>query len=69
MSDVNFVTIRSYKDPIIADIMVATLHNAGIDTMVTNESQTMLPLENVEIKVKETDVDQALEIIEEQEAL
>ena len=69
MSDVNFVTIRSYKDPIIADIMVATLHNAGIDTMVSNESQTMLPLENVEIKVKETDVDQALEIIEEQEAL
>jgi len=69
MNDVNFVTIRSYKDPIIADIMVATLHNAGIDTMVTNESQTMLPLENIEIKVKETDVDQALEIIEEQEAL
>ncbi|HLO55697.1 MAG TPA: DUF2007 domain-containing protein [Saprospiraceae bacterium] len=69
MNDENFVTIRSYKDPIIADIMVATLHNAGIETFTTNESQTLLPLENVEIKVKQSDVDQALEIIEEQEAL
>ena len=69
MNDENFVTIRSYKDPSIADIMVATLHNAGIETFTTNESQTLLPLENVEIKVKQSDVDQALEIIEEQEAL
>jgi Putative prokaryotic signal transducing protein len=69
MNDENLVTIRTYKDHIVADIMVATLHNAGIDTFVTNESQTMLPLENVEIKVKESDVEQALEIIEEQEAL
>ncbi len=68
MNDENFVTIRTYKDHIVADIMVATLHNAGIKTFVTNESQTMLPLENVEIMVMESDVQQALEIIEKQEA-
>lgn len=69
MNDENFVTIRSYHDHIIADIMLASLHSAGIETFVTDESQTMLPIENVEIKVKPADVDQALEIIEEQEAL
>ncbi|HMR87058.1 MAG TPA: DUF2007 domain-containing protein [Saprospiraceae bacterium] len=69
MNDENFVTIRSYKDHIVADIMVATLHNAGIETFTTNESQTMLPLENVEIKVKQSDVEQALAIIEEQEGI
>ncbi len=68
MKDENFVTVRTYKDHIIADIMVATLHNAGIETFVTNESQTLLPLENVEIKVMESDAERAIEIIEQQEA-
>ncbi|MBK9736246.1 MAG: DUF2007 domain-containing protein [Saprospiraceae bacterium] len=67
MSQGNFVTIRSYHDHIIAEIIIAALHAAGIETFRLDESHTMLPTENVEIKVLESDVDAALEIIEKEE--
>jgi len=68
-SNENFVTIRSYHDHILADIVMAALHNAGIETFTLDENRGILPFENVDIKVHQNDVAAALEIIENQESL
>ncbi len=69
MNTDKFVTIRTYHDHIIGELMIAALHSAGIETFRFDESHSMLPTENIEIKVMEADVDAALEIIEAQELL
>jgi hypothetical protein len=69
MSNENFVTIRNYTDHIVAEIMISALHQAGIETFALSDSHSMFPSEKVEIKVKESDVDTALEVIELQESL
>ncbi|MBK7809578.1 MAG: hypothetical protein KA270_12775 [Saprospiraceae bacterium] len=67
MNTDNFVTIRTYHDHIVGELMISVLHNAGIRVFRFEEMHSMLPTENVEIKVHESDVDAALEIIEAQE--
>ncbi|MBC7884356.1 MAG: DUF2007 domain-containing protein [Saprospiraceae bacterium] len=69
MSLDNYVTIRTYHDHILADIIMAALHDAGIHIFRMDDSLTVLPHEMVEIKVHESDVEAALEIIEYQEGL
>ncbi|MFZ1749326.1 MAG: hypothetical protein WAU01_04010 [Saprospiraceae bacterium] len=69
METQDFITIRNYHDHIIGEIMLAALHNAGIKTFRFEESRSMLPTENIEIKVHQSDVEVALEIIEAQEQL
>ncbi len=69
MNTENFVTIRTYHDHIIGDLMINALETAGIRVFKFEESHSMLPTENVEIKVHKEDVDMALEIIEEKEGL
>jgi len=64
-----FVTIRNYHDHILGEIIIAALHDAGIQTFKFEESHSMLPTENIEIKVHERDVEAALEIIEKKELL
>lgn len=67
MNSENYVTIRKYQDVIMADLIVAALHNAGVQVFRLDETHTSLPGDNVEIRVMEKDVDRALEIIEGQE--
>jgi hypothetical protein len=67
MADNNYITVRKYHDHIVADIIIAALHNAGIDTFSLRDSHSVLPSENVEIKVLASDVEYALEIIEREE--
>lgn len=70
MNTENFVTIRTYHDHIIAEIMIAALNNAGIKVFGNEDSSIILPTDNIiEIKVHESDTESALEIIEAQEAL
>lgn len=69
MNTENFVTVRTYHDHIIGELMINALETAGIRVFKFEEAHSMLPTENVEIKVHEEDVDFALEIIEEREAL
>jgi len=69
MNEYQFVTVRRYHDPIVAELMMAALHNAGIRTFKLDETSGSLPTGNVEIKVLESDVDYALEVIEYQENL
>jgi len=54
----------------MGEIMIAALSNAGIKTFRFDEINNVIPTEdNIEIKVHESDVEAALEIIESQEAL
>jgi len=70
MQTENYVTIRTYHDHIMGEIMIAALSNAGIKTFRFDEINNVIPTEdNIEIKVHESDVEAALEIIESQEAL
>ncbi|MBL0102246.1 MAG: hypothetical protein IPP49_21225 [Saprospiraceae bacterium] len=62
-------TIRTYHDHILGELMISALHSAGIQVFKFEESHSMLPTENIEIKVPVTEVDAALEIIEAQENL
>lgn len=66
MKSENFKTIRKCADPILADLIVAALHNAGIQVFRLDETHTNLPGDNVEIIVAGEDADRALEIIENQ---
>ncbi len=69
MNTENFVTVRTYHDRIVGELMIAALENAGIRVFKFEESNSVLPPDNIEIKVHEEDVDFALEIIEEKEGL
>jgi hypothetical protein len=71
MSDTKFITVRNYHDPILADIVVNALHAAGIITFPVPENNSGLPtdIQHFEIKVPASEVEEALEIIEEQESL
>jgi len=69
MDEYTFVTIRRYHDPIVAELMMTALHNAGIRTFRLDETSGSLPTGNVEIKVLESDVEYALEVIAHQENL
>lgn len=62
-----YVTIRTYHDHILGELMVAALHEAGIQTFQIEGIRTILPNENFEIKVHEDDVNDALAIIESKE--
>lgn len=63
----NYITIRTYHDHILGELMVAALHEAGIQTFQIEGQRTMLPNENFELKVHEDDVEDALAIIESKE--
>jgi hypothetical protein len=67
MKSENFITVRTYQDAVVADLIVAALHNADIQVFRLDETHTRLPGDNVEIRVLEKDVDKALQIIEAQE--
>lgn len=70
MQTENYVTIRTYHDHIMGEIMIAALSNAGIKTFRFDEINNVIPTEdNIEIKVHESDVEAALEIIEAQEGI
>ena len=70
MNTENYVTVRTYHDHIIGEIMISALNNAGIQTFRFDEINNMIPTENlIEIKVHQSDVDAALEVIEAQESL
>lgn len=65
-----WITVRTYTDPIMAELMVSELHNCGVETHLSNNSNVLIvPGERLELKVKESDVDYAIEIIEEKEGL
>ena len=64
MQTENYVTIRTYHDHIMGEIMIAALSNAGIKIFIFDEINNVIPTEdNIEIKVHESDVEAALEII------
>ena len=70
MQTENYVTIRTYHDHIMGEIMIAALSNAGIKIFRFDEINNVIPTEdNIEIKVHESDVEAALEIIEAQEGI
>ncbi len=65
MNTENFVTVREYKDHIMGDLMMAALKEAGIQAFSITEVNTALPIENeFIIKVHESDLEAALEVIE-----
>ncbi|MBK8052846.1 MAG: DUF2007 domain-containing protein [Saprospiraceae bacterium] len=63
----NYITIRTYHDRIVGELMVTALHEAGIQTFQFEGHRTILPNDIFEIKVHEDDVDDALAIIENKE--
>ena len=64
MQTENYVTIRTYHDHIMGEIMIAALSNAGIKIFIFDDINNVIPTEdNIEIKVHESDVEAALEII------
>jgi len=63
MENPAFVTLTSYSDHIVADITIAALHHAGIETFILKESHSMFPAENTEIKVKESDLEKAQAVL------
>ncbi len=63
----NYITIRTYHDHILGELMVAALHEARIQTFQFEGKRSILPNDSFEIKVHEDDVDDALEIIESKE--
>ncbi len=67
MKSENFITVRTYQDAVVADLIVAALHNADIQVFRLDETNTRLPGDNVEIRVLEKDVNKALQIIKAQE--
>ena len=69
MNTENFVTVRTYHDHIVGELMISALENAGIRVFKFEESNSMLPPDNIEIKVHREDVELALEIIEEKEGI
>lgn len=70
MNTENFVKIREYKDHIIGELMMSALKDAGIQAFKIDEMNTTLPIENeFMIMVHESDVEEALEIIEEREGV
>jgi hypothetical protein len=70
MTTDNYVTVRTYHDHILGEIVISALSNAGIQTFKFDDMNNVITTENhIEIKVHETDVEAALEIIEAQEAL
>jgi hypothetical protein len=70
MNTDNFITVRTYHDNVLGEIILSALNNAGIKTFRFDETHSMIATENsFEIKVHESDVDAALEIIEAQEGL
>lgn len=68
MSQDNFVTVRQYHDPILANMVIAALHAADIETL-SSTGTGVLPTDSYPIKVLESQVDAALEVIENQENL
>lgn len=65
MNTENFVTIRTYHDQIMGDLILAALDNAGINTFPIKDLQNPMPTENhIAIQVHESDVEAALEIVE-----
>jgi hypothetical protein len=65
MNTENFVTIRTYHDQIMGDLILAALDNAGINTFPIKDFQNPIPTENhIAIQVHESDVEAALEIVE-----
>jgi hypothetical protein len=68
MNTENFVKIREYRDHIIGELMMSALKDAGIQAFKIDEMNTTLPIENeFMIMVHESDVEEALEIIEKRE--
>lgn len=63
----NYITIRTYHDHIVGELMVAALHEAGIQTFRFEGHRTILPNDAFEIKVHEDEVEDALAIIESKE--
>lgn len=68
MSHDNFVTIRQYRDPILANMVIAALHAAEIETLSV-DGTGVLPSDSYAVKVLESQVEAALEVIESQENL
>ncbi len=66
MQTENFVSIATYSDHLVAELIIAALENEGIKTYKFGEQHSMLPTEYIEIKVHELDADRAREIIEAQ---
>jgi hypothetical protein len=68
MNTENFVTIRTYHDQIMGELVLAALNQAGIETFPVKDLQNPIPTENhIAIHIHESDVEAALEIIEDQE--
>jgi phosphomannomutase len=68
MNNDNFVTIRRYHDSILANLVAAALHDAGIETLQLSNG-SVLPTDEHEITVRSEDAEAAIEIIEQQENL
>jgi transketolase C-terminal domain/subunit len=66
MNNKHQVTVRRYHDSILAQLVTAALHEAGIETIVLNPS-TVLPTDEYLITVSEQDVEAAIDIIESKE--
>ncbi|MBK9256049.1 MAG: hypothetical protein IPM42_11210 [Saprospiraceae bacterium] len=70
LNEYSWVTVRTYSDPIIANLMASELHNRGVESHLEHDSNVLIiPGARIELKVKESDVDYSLEIIEAQEGL
>jgi nitrogen regulatory protein PII-like uncharacterized protein len=67
MSTDKYITIRTYHDHILGELMVSALHEAGIQTFQFEGHRSILPDDIFEIKVHEDDVEDALDIIENKE--
>ena len=63
MSHDNFITVRQYRDAILADLITTALNDANIDVLVSGDA-SVLPTDTHTIKVREEDTAAALEIIE-----
>ncbi|MBK8625694.1 MAG: DUF2007 domain-containing protein [Saprospiraceae bacterium] len=70
MNTDNYITVRTYHDNVLGELVLSALNNAGIKTFRFDETNSMIPTENMfEIKVHASDVEEAIEIIEAQEGL
>lgn len=70
LQEYQWVTIRTYTDRIYADLISTELNTHGVETFLGNTSNVLIiPGDRIELKVKESDVDYALEIIEEKEGI
>lgn len=66
MNNNEWITIRRYHDIILANLVCAALHEEGIETLPLSTG-SVLPTDEHEITVRSSDVDAALELIEQQE--